>query len=93
MLEAPPRFELGIKALQASALPLGDGAVTSENSSLRQGPLVISNHCDYCQEKSLENLSSSHNLVTHNLFSQLLFNGAQLSLHRMFPITPIIDFY
>ena len=26
-LEAPPRFELGIKALQASALPLGHGAV------------------------------------------------------------------
>ena len=25
-LEAPPRFELGIKALQASALPLGYGA-------------------------------------------------------------------
>ena len=27
LLEAPPRFELGIKALQASALPLGDGAM------------------------------------------------------------------
>ena len=26
-LEAPPRFELGVKALQASALPLGHGAV------------------------------------------------------------------
>ena len=26
-LEAPPRIELGIKALQASALPLGHGAV------------------------------------------------------------------
>ncbi len=26
-LEAPPRFELGIEALQAPALPLGDGAV------------------------------------------------------------------
>ena len=25
-MEAPPRFELGIKALQASALPLGYGA-------------------------------------------------------------------
>ena len=28
-LEAPPRFELGIKALQASALPLGHGAILS----------------------------------------------------------------
>jgi len=27
--------------------------VTSKKCSLRQGPLVISNHCDYCQEKSL----------------------------------------
>ena len=26
-MEAPPRFELGIKALQASALPLGHGAI------------------------------------------------------------------
>ena len=26
-LEAPPRIELGIKALQASALPLGHGAI------------------------------------------------------------------
>ena len=26
-LEAPPRFELGIEALQAPALPLGDGAI------------------------------------------------------------------
>ena len=26
ILEAPPRLELGIKALQASALPLGYGA-------------------------------------------------------------------
>ena len=26
-LEAPPRLELGIKALQASALPLGYGAI------------------------------------------------------------------
>ena len=25
-MEAPPRFELGIEALQAPALPLGDGA-------------------------------------------------------------------
>ena len=24
-MEVPPRFELGIEALQASALPLGDG--------------------------------------------------------------------
>ena len=28
-MEAPPRLELGIKALQASALPLGYGAVCS----------------------------------------------------------------
>jgi hypothetical protein len=27
VLEAPPRFELGIKVLQTSALPLGDGAL------------------------------------------------------------------
>ena len=26
-MEAPPRLELGIKALQASALPLGYGAI------------------------------------------------------------------
>ena len=26
-LEAPPRFELGVKALQARALPLGHGAI------------------------------------------------------------------
>lgn len=30
-LEAPPRFELGIEALQAPALPLGDGAIRSVN--------------------------------------------------------------
>lgn len=28
-LEAPPRFELGVKALQASALPLGYGAMNA----------------------------------------------------------------
>ena len=28
-LEAPPRFELGIKLLQSSALPLGYGAICS----------------------------------------------------------------
>ena len=28
-MEAPPRFELGVKALQARALPLGYGALTS----------------------------------------------------------------
>ena len=26
-MEAPPRLELGVKALQASALPLGYGAI------------------------------------------------------------------
>ena len=26
-MEAPPRFELGVKALQARALPLGHGAI------------------------------------------------------------------
>lgn len=31
-LEVPPRFELGIAALQAAALPLGDG--TSFNNNL-----------------------------------------------------------
>jgi hypothetical protein len=34
-LEAPPGFEPGIKALQASALPLGDGAVKREAYSSR----------------------------------------------------------
>jgi hypothetical protein len=29
-LEAPPRFELGVKVLQTSALPLGYGAIWSE---------------------------------------------------------------
>ncbi len=33
-LEAPPRFELGIEALQAPALPLGDGAIHSVNQYL-----------------------------------------------------------
>ena len=33
-LEAPPRFELGIKVLQTSALPLGYGAIKLiENTS------------------------------------------------------------
>ena len=32
-LEAPPRFELGVKALQASALPLGYGALRSKRAA------------------------------------------------------------
>ena len=32
-LEAPPRFELGVKALQASALPLGYGAKKMERKT------------------------------------------------------------
>jgi hypothetical protein len=40
ILEAPPRFELGIKALQASALPLGYGATWSgrRDSNSRRSP-------------------------------------------------------
>ena len=34
ILEAPPRFELGVKALQARALPLGYGALTSTDNSV-----------------------------------------------------------
>ncbi len=34
-MEAPPRFELGIKALQASALPLGHGAEYIKLDKLR----------------------------------------------------------
>ena len=30
VVEAPPRFELGIKVLQTSALPLGYGAISIE---------------------------------------------------------------
>ena len=32
-MEAPPRFELGVKALQASALPLGYGALRSKRAA------------------------------------------------------------
>ena len=32
-LEAPPRLELGVKALQASALPLGYGALRSKRAA------------------------------------------------------------
>ena len=32
-MEATPRFELGIKALQASALPLGDAAIKLKANS------------------------------------------------------------
>ena len=37
ILEAPPRLELGVKALQASALPLGYGAVISIYAVTRAG--------------------------------------------------------
>ena len=32
-LEAPPRFELGVKVLQTSALPLGYGAVGASDEA------------------------------------------------------------
>ena len=32
-MEAPPRLELGIKALQASALPLGYGAILQKTQN------------------------------------------------------------
>ena len=34
-LEAPPRFELGIKVLQTSALPLGYGAIKLIENTLK----------------------------------------------------------
>ena len=33
LLEAPPRFELGVKVLQTSALPLGYGAVGASDEA------------------------------------------------------------
>jgi hypothetical protein len=36
-MEAPPRFELGIMALQATALPLGDGAIFLSSFSGARG--------------------------------------------------------
>ena len=40
LLEAPPRFELGVRALQAPALPLGYGAIWSgrRDSNSRHSP-------------------------------------------------------
>ncbi len=35
-MEAPPRLELGVKALQASALPLGYGAVSRESPETKR---------------------------------------------------------
>ena len=37
-MEAPPRFELGVKVLQTSALPLGYGAILNlkQNLAIRQ---------------------------------------------------------
>lgn len=32
-MEAPPRFELGVKDLQSSALPLGHGAIATAKLS------------------------------------------------------------
>ena len=39
-MEAPPRFELGVKVLQTSALPLGYGAIWSgrRDSNSRRSP-------------------------------------------------------
>ena len=34
-MEAPPRFELGVKALQASALPLGYSAENGAEDEIR----------------------------------------------------------
>ena len=34
-LEAPPRFELGVKVLQTSALPLGYGAISGAGYEAR----------------------------------------------------------
>ena len=42
-LEAPPRFELGMKVLQTSALPLGYGAIKITQDILSQLVLVV-NH-------------------------------------------------
>ena len=35
-LEAPPRFELGVKVLQTRALPLGYGAISAALERLRK---------------------------------------------------------
>ena len=42
-MEAPPRFELGMKVLQTSALPLGYGAVKITKDILSQLVIVV-NH-------------------------------------------------
>ena len=44
-LEVPPRFELGIAALQAAALPLGDGTSLSFISMVPGAGLEPAQYC------------------------------------------------
>ena len=41
-LEAPPRFELGVRVLQTRALPLGYGAAYNAAGVLKETPAGIS---------------------------------------------------
>ncbi len=40
-MEAPPRFELGIKVLQTSALPLGYGAILERKTGFEPATLAL----------------------------------------------------
>ena len=46
-LEAPPRFELGVKLLQSSALPLGYGAlvIMERKTGIEPATLALARRC------------------------------------------------
>ncbi len=44
-MEAPPRFELGVKLLQSFALPLGYGAVMERKTGIEPATLALARRC------------------------------------------------
>ena len=86
-LEVPPRFELGIAALQAAALPLGDG--TSFNF-YNMVPGAGLEPAQYCYRGILSPLRlpispSGHSEWNHSLYNNLKWSGRRGSNSRPQP--------
>ncbi len=67
-MEAAPRFELGVKVLQTSALPLGYAAAKTHSSAfILKNMLIIKHHKNNKARNNVIDSGGNQKLITKNL--------------------------
>ena len=65
-MEAPPRFELGVKLLQSFALPLGYGAIMERKTGIEPATLALARRCSTAEPLPHETMAGDQGFEPWN---------------------------